>query len=364
MTGSSFTALLAADDRPVCGVEHEYAVLAGGRPVDFRVLVDGLGLGRRLDPGDPHAHRGAWGGVVTADGAEAEVVTPPVAVGPGAVDELYAWTEAGRGFLSAHLPDGHALAGFSTHVSVSVPDRDVRRAATLLVAHLSPALMLLLEGPASPGMLVRPRPGRLEVCGEYATGRPLRLAVAVTLAAAELCAAAARSRRVRAGLPPRLAVRTEPSRQRFGTYVDRTAFGPDLYAESRAAVLRDRAEGPVRAGDHLRAAVDLLAGRLADLLHPADLAALDAVVTGRSPLPAERSAPADPDPPRRAVRPLDLATRERPRLRVELETATWWQYVFRAEGAAGPRWVRIPRPWLPSFLEAVDRGVLDEALTR
>jgi hypothetical protein len=65
-------ALLEPDERPVCGVEHEYEVRdAAGAVLDFRPVVDGLGLGRRLDPGDPHAHRGPWGGVVTADGREA-----------------------------------------------------------------------------------------------------------------------------------------------------------------------------------------------------------------------------------------------------------------------------------------------------
>jgi hypothetical protein len=361
----SLTALLTTDERPVCGVEHEYAVLAAGRAVDFRALVDDLDLGRRLDPGDPHAHRGPWGGVVTADGREAEVVTPPVVIGPGAVDEVYGWTESGRRFLAERLPPGHSLAGFSTHVSIAVPDRTVRRAADLLVAHISPAIMLLLDGRDSPGLLVRPRPGRLEVCGEYLTGQSLRLAVAVTLAAAEHCAVAAGSRSARARLPRRLAVRTEPSRQRYGTYVDRTAFGPDLYGEGRAAVLRARrGRGGTPAGEHLRHVVDLLAGRLGELLHPADLAGLAAVVDGREPLPSERTVPAAPDEPRLVVRPLDLGTRERAGVRVDLETATWWQYVFRAENGVGCRWIRIPRPWLTGFLEAVDRGDLDETLTR
>ena len=64
------------------GVEREWRVVRrNGAAVDFRELVDRLPLdGRRLDPDDPHAHRCRWGGVVTADGREAEVATPPVPV--------------------------------------------------------------------------------------------------------------------------------------------------------------------------------------------------------------------------------------------------------------------------------------------
>ena len=50
--------------------------------------------------------------------------------------------------------------------------------------------------------------------------------------------------------------------------------------------------------------------------------------------------------------------------RLDRETGTWEQYVLRAEGGPAPRGVRIPGPWLPSFLAAVYRGDLDEALTR
>ena len=67
--------LVRPDVGPRCGVEQEFAVRdAAGRAVDVREYIDAWPLGRRLDPGDPHAARGGWGGVVTADGPEAEVV--------------------------------------------------------------------------------------------------------------------------------------------------------------------------------------------------------------------------------------------------------------------------------------------------
>jgi len=125
---------LRPESRPVVGVEHEYEVRdGGGRLLDFRQVVDRLPLGRRLDPGDPHAARGPWGGVVTADGAEAEVVTPPVPVAPGAPAAAVGWARRGRAFLEAALPAGTTLTGYSTHISVAVPDPLVRRTARLVV---------------------------------------------------------------------------------------------------------------------------------------------------------------------------------------------------------------------------------------
>lgn len=348
-------ALLEADERPVCGVEHEYEVRdARGAVLDFGSVVDGLGLGRRLDPGDPHAHRGPWGGVVTADGREAEVVSPPVPIGPSAADVVHAYAVAGRRHLEDHLPDGAGLTGYSTHISTAVPDAAVRRVAALVVRHLSPALMLLLDRRTSPGLLVRPRPGRLELCGEFAQGPVLRLAVAVVVAAGQLCAAD------RPGLPARLRLRTERSKQRFGTYVDRSAFGPDLYADGRAALLRRRG-GTIAAGEHLAEVLALLDDRL--LLADDDRAALSAVVTGDLPLPCERESPVPDDAPRVVAPPLDLGPRQAGDVRVEFVRATWWTYVVQLSGSR-ERWLTVPRTWLASFLARLDDGSLDEGLAR
>jgi hypothetical protein len=212
--------------------------------------------------------------------------------------------------------------------------------------------MLLLDRRTSPGLLVRPRPGRLEVCGEFAEGRTLRLAVAVVVAAGQLCAAE------RPDLPPRLRMRTERSKQRFGTYVDRRAFGPDLYAEGRAAVLRRRG-GTVSAGQLLAEVIGLLDDRL--LLDDGDRAALHAVVSGTAPLPCE--APGSDDPPRTAAPPVDLGPRRAGDVAVEFVTATWWTSVVKLTGSR-ERWLTVPRTWLGSFLDRLDDGSLDDVLTR
>lgn len=69
---------------PLAGIEHELAVWSGTRRVDFRTVLPALpGLGPAIDPSDSNARRGAWGGVLTADGREAEIATPPAALAPG-----------------------------------------------------------------------------------------------------------------------------------------------------------------------------------------------------------------------------------------------------------------------------------------
>ena len=78
------------------GLELEFSVRSerGGR-IHFGSLIHRLGLdGSALDPGDPNAYRCSWGGVITSDGAEAEIATPPVWTQPGFTAELQAWAEA------------------------------------------------------------------------------------------------------------------------------------------------------------------------------------------------------------------------------------------------------------------------------
>src|SRR5262245_42635369 len=89
------------------GLEHEYRLLAGAEPIDFRSLIHGLGVpGQRLDPGDTNAYRLPSGLALTCDDAEAEVATPPLALQPGFAAAIDAWGHAGRRQLAALLPDG------------------------------------------------------------------------------------------------------------------------------------------------------------------------------------------------------------------------------------------------------------------
>lgn len=342
-----------------CGLEHEYRVRDGGDLIDFRGIIGRLGLdGAGLDPADPLAHRGAWGGAITADGAEAEVATPPTPVAPGFTGRVAWWAARGREELAAALPAGAELEGYSTHLSVSVPGPAVAPVARAVTERFAPAVMLLLDRSDSPGMLVRPRHGRVELCGEYATGEHLRAAAAMAVGATLAC------RSQRRPLPA-IRCRVEPARIRRGWYVDRAAFGSDLYRGGRDAVLHLEDGRTVRAGEHLRRCWEVARAELDGIAAPEDLAAADAVVEGALPLPVEDPTPC-PTPPELVVAGdtpfARLGLGRRPGLDVRPAAVQWHGVAFEVAGAGATRYVWVPEPWLESFLFELVGGGLDEPL--
>ena len=143
------------------GLEHEYRVLDGSTQVDFRPLIGRLRLGRpNLDPGDPNAYRLRSGSMITCDGAEAEIALPPTPRNRGFAAGMTARAAGEEAALAQLLPRRYRLEGCSTHISVAVADSQTREVAALYARTFAPAMMLMLDGPDSPGLLVRPRPGR------------------------------------------------------------------------------------------------------------------------------------------------------------------------------------------------------------
>jgi hypothetical protein len=337
----------------LAGIEHEYEVARDGARIDFRALIHTLRLdGARLDPGDPNAYRCAWGGVVTADGREAEIATPAVRRRAGYASDLEAIAALGRRALEERLPAGVTLRGYSTHVNVSMPRRWNDAVALLYVQTFAPALMLMMDRPNSPGMLVRPRPGRLELCGEFVDGARLRAVVAFAVASVRACADAV----IRgAPAPEPLRVVIEPGVERFGWYVDRTAFGPDLYARGRRARLRTVAGRAVRAQERL---VDALA-HAERFLDDDDRAAVAAIVHGDEPLPSSEAASEV------AMRPapqlVALRACARPAFAVAPVAATWDHAVFEISGARRA-YAYVPRDALPGFATSLERGALDAVI--
>ncbi len=351
---------------PRCGIEHEYTVLGPTGAVDFGRLLDRLHLGGlRIDPGDPNARRLPWGGVVTVDGREAEVVTPPVPLGTEAVTLAARLTSRGRVTLDRALRSHDPLleaVGYSTHLNVSVDDNVVVRAGRGLVRHFGLPLMLLLDRLDSPGILVRPRRGRLELAGEYATGDQLRTALTFFVAACRVTATGTRAATRGLGAPRPVVVAAD---QRYGWYIDRRAYGVDLYAGGRDSTIPVGVRGSrrLRAGDVLEAAWALVRGAAATWASPADVALVDAVVDGRAPIPLE--APSPPDVP--AWLPSAHGSLVRPRRRsvgeVRAEHATWEATLFRVSPAHAPeRYVNVPDRHLERFLTLLDNGELDAVL--
>ncbi|HEY7136581.1 MAG TPA: hypothetical protein VIB48_16125 [Acidimicrobiia bacterium] len=338
------------------GVEHEYTLRDANGPVDFRRLLHRLPVdGRRLDPGDPNAYRCTWGGALTCDGPEAEVASPPVPGVPGFTGLVDAWTRHARRELERLLPAGVEASGYSTHLSAALADRRADRVARRYARTYAPGLMLLVDRRESPGLLVRPRPGRVELGGEYVAGLWLRAATAYV---------AGSTRAAVAGhFPPRLSGRIEPAVERYGWYVDRRAFGEDLYAHGRGTRLRRVSRGHLFAQDQLEAGWELARDALRDVARPADLCDVDRLVAGDLPLPLETDEQMLDAPP---VASLDdttgriLEPRARPGYLVRAELATWDFVVFALQSAARTGYLCIPRNWLHEFFDELERGELDD----
>ena len=267
------------------GVEHEYRVLdRSGAPVDFRSIIHGLGIdGVRADPSDPNAYRCPWGGVITCDGHEAEVATPPVDLGPGFVGRVITSTEDGRRALEAVLPGGLSLEGYSTHMNVSLHSRRDDRLARRFARTFGPALVLLLDRAESPGLLVRPRPGRLELCGEFADGAELAAALGLAVGGGLALRSLTRRQRRRLGVDCRL----ERAVERYGWFLGRDAVATDLPRTGRSAPLR-RKGGWIPAGAHLAETWAVAEQVLRPLVGLEDLAPATRAVSGVQALPRER----------------------------------------------------------------------------
>jgi hypothetical protein len=266
---------------PRVGIEHEFEVRREDNVVDFRRLLPHLLPGHtRADPADPLAVRLPFG-VITADGLEAEVATAPIDLRPGFVDRAVTVVADAERALREVCPAGLELTGFSTHISVSWSPRRDDRLARIWARIFAPVLMLLLDGPASPGLIVRPRPGRLELCGDYATGDQLAAAVAFAVASVRTVEhAPARSLR-----PWFVDMTLVPALDRYGWYVDRAAFrGRDLYSLGRSLEFV-RPSGPVSAGQHFDEVLELVSDELRSTGSSNDLASLRSALDGSIELP-------------------------------------------------------------------------------
>ena len=355
------------------GLELEFSArsVRGGR-VHFGSLIHRLGLdGIALDPGDPNAYRCSWGGVTTSDGAEAEIATPPVWTRPGFAGRLQGWARTGEAELRRAVPRGIWLDGYSAHFSAAMPAKLNDRVCRLYAETFAADLMLLTDRMDSPGLLVRPRPGRIELCGEFIENDSVAAAAAFVAGTTRACAAAVRRPGARIALPPRLDVELTRAVHRYGWYVDRRAFGTDLHAASRRALLRRASGGTIRAQSHLELAWAAARQALADDAAASDLHAADAMITGSLPLPAEQRQPDRtrggklggdapfppvgfivPDPPR-------LGAHVRPGFTLRPVAATWDFTVFEASGPARSAYACIPRDSLCGFVAALEEGALD-----
>jgi hypothetical protein len=341
------------------GVEHEYQVFgADGRQLDFRALIHSIEWdGLRLDPGDANAYRLRSGLVVTADGMEAETASPPVATTAGFDDEAVAWAARGKQELERGLGPDYRLNGYSTHISVAFPAERAEDLARLYALTFGPILARLIEGPGSLGLYVRPRPGRLELCGEYVTGERLRLAALFAVGSIRACAAGEH--------PPRLAARLLPGQERFGYRLHRTeAFGFDSYAAAGNHAFPLVAGGSASLGDLARTAVGVACRQLIGTGPAESRAMLRAALEGPLHNPEAAEPQAARRSPGRSVFGEAVEGVQRPSFRVRPEFATWGHTVFRAERDGRSAAFCVEGASLGAFLAELRTGALDSTIER
>jgi hypothetical protein len=341
------------------GVEHEFVIGRAGEIVDFRTLVHDL-EGHAVHPVDRDWLLTPSGGAVIADGLVGEVATPPITIAPGFTADVEAHAFHGALEVRHQLPDELTMEGGSTHISVSVDPAANGRGALLYASTFAPSMMLLIDRADSPGLLVRPRPGRLELGGEYVAGDALRAAVAFAAASAT-----AVERHLLEGFPivPRFRTRLELARRRFGYYVDRRAFGDDIYELGRATALSLEDGSSIVAQQALEQAWEVVRPIADEVLADDELALVEAVVMGAAPLPLEGAdqRPGDAVPSSQPIGRA-LTPPQRPGIELSLVAATWDWVAFDAESRGCAAVVLVPRAELASFEGDLAGGRLDRVL--
>lgn len=371
----------------ISGIEQEYAVWRDGRQVPFAPLLGAIlphasarGFGE-----DPLARVRRDGAVWTADGPHAETVTPPRRLGLGiasqlADDVLHQREMLLRRLRSVGAQDGapYELRGYSTHVNAFCRTADpwtlVRRFGELY----GPAVMLLADRRDSPGLLIRPRPDRLEIGTEYLESRDdIEAVVLVVLSATiDLWNAVAAEpgsggdpasngalRRLYAGA-------FQSTWQRPGIFIDRAAFGDDMYRRGRDAWLRLADGGRERAGQRLENSWVALRPIASTFATEAELSAVDTRVAGAVKLPSERLARLEPTVhrghriPRVSPGPnaMLLGRMRHGALRVEPAALDWDASLLRISHRGGVAFARVPRDDSARFASMVRNGDLAVAL--
>jgi hypothetical protein len=231
-------------------------------------------------------------------------------------------------------------------------------------------MMLMLDDVGSPGLLVRPRPGRLELCGEFVAADDLRAAAIFALGSTLACAAEVSHARSRL---PSLELRLRYGDQRYGWFVDRRAGGDDLYEFGRECVLQTT-EGETRTGgEHLRDAWARARAYVAPHAAAEEIALVAEMVDGQRPLRIDRL-----DAPGKVVRAAfnptanvagsaygrALAPVQRPGFDLAPVMLTWQLALFVVARADDPRraFVAVPGRLLGRFLKRLGEGRLDDLI--
>ncbi len=295
----------------------------------------------------------------------------PTRLQPGFAASMQARARLARHRLVELLGPSVSLCGFSTHFSISTPADLGGPVALGYARRFAPALMLLLSDSRTPGLLVRPRPGRTELCGEYVDGDWLRAAAVFAAGSTLVCINSLRGDRPGVSdVAPAVEGAVEPAVERYGWYVDRNAFGEPRRPLDRTSWLRLAAGGRITAQRHLEIAWESARDRLDGFAGADDIDVVTRMVAGEAPLLAERLNNADlegrPEVPRSGLAMGDV---RRPRHRGDYELApvmiTWDTTVYLLVDLRRTRraFACVPNSSARTFLYRLLHGQLDRILS-
>jgi hypothetical protein len=355
------------DSARILGVEQEYDLFAGRSPLDFRALF-ARSLARRHSVPFRNCDSAAIldaGYMLACDGQEAEFATAPIDYhGEGCLTLAREVIRCRQDMLKLlhgiGIPD---VRGYSTHLNISVPPGREWHLAIALSKTVAPALILLMEARQSPGLLIRPRRGRLEIGSEYIDHEDQLAAASVFLTGA---VQACLFDEPLWGQFPRLSLKHwEEANIRPGVYLPHDAFGESIYEYGRAAKLELENGGTIRAGDLLEICSRLVLRALADKISLRAAKGLRRVVAHTGSLQIER--PIDPGfiaqpvrfySPTHAARTLQTLTLAQTRLGLTPRFVDWEGAAFSWETKSTSLVVGVPWAQLPGFFHTTHKNDL------
>jgi hypothetical protein len=278
------------------GVEQEHELFDGRRRLDFQSLFASAIARTPSIPfrNDDHATVLDAGYVLACDGWDAELATVPIpASGDGCLAlarEVLRCRQHLLGLLRGlGVPDVH---GYSTHLNISVPLGREEEVAHALARSIGPALILLMESRTSPGLLLRPRRGRVEVGSEY-IDQERRLAAACVLLSGAVHAYLFRPETWEL-FPQVVLARWDEAIIRPGIFLPHDAYGESIYDRGRSARLELESGESATAGDLLASCLALALEGLGDEVSEPAAEVLRSVAGSPLDLPIEQGESADP----------------------------------------------------------------------
>lgn len=191
-------------------------------------------------------------------------------------------------------------------------------------------------------------------------------AVTFAVGSVLVCTMIARGQAV-SSLLPQLRVYLQPDDRRFGWFVERAAFGDDLYVHGRSTELALATGGTVIAQEQLRRAWASAREMLCDVLTEEDLSRVDLMVKGNLSLPCEEpsvSEEASGWSPAPSAFGAVVNPHPRPGYDLAPVMVTWDVNVFLIvdEKRARRAFACVPRDYLSEFFTLLSSGTLDRKI--